>query len=225
MVFVYTMCMNPENLSHAPHTLRVPVQERSRSTALRLLNATITLLDEAGLEGALIPRIAEQAGVAPASVYRRFADKNALLRAAFLHALKESNASGAESLSSQLLGDTLAASVRKLVVMLFDQYQQHPHFLRALSQFIDADTDKLFVGEARAIIRANIDVIVDLLLQHRTEIKHAAPESALRFLVLNATCSIEAYSLDPNSMWHVEPCLSRADITEHLVHSFVCHLS
>lgn len=216
------MHMNPENLSHAPHA---PVQERSRSTALRLLNATIALLDESGLEGALIPRIAEQAGVSPASVYRRFADKNALLRAAFLHALKESNASSRVSLSDALLGDTLAVSVRKLMDMLFDQYRQHPHFLRALSQFIDADTDRAFVGEARAIIRANIDLIVDLLLQHRSEIRHAAPELALRFLVLNATCSIEAYSLDPNSMWHVEPCLSRADMTEQLVHGFVSHLA
>lgn len=222
MIIVYTMRMNPENLSHASHA---PVQERSRSTALRLLSATIALLDESGLEGALIPRIAEQAGVAPASVYRRFADKNALLRAAFLHALKESNASSSATLSSHLRDDTLTASVKKLIDMLFDQYQQHPHFLRALSQFIDVDTDKLFVREARAIIRANIDLIVDLLLQHRSEIRHVTPELALRFLVLNATCSIEAYSLDPNSMWHVEPCLSRADMTAQLVHGFVSHLA
>ncbi|MFZ6874931.1 TetR/AcrR family transcriptional regulator [Undibacterium sp. Di27W] len=211
--------MNSENKSHAP------LQERSRSTALRLLNATIALLDESGLEGALIPRIAEHAGVAPASVYRRFADKNALLRAAFLHALKQSNVSNSASLRSQLLGDTLATSVRKLIVMLFDQYQQHPHFLRALSQFIDADTDRAFIAEARTIIRANIDLIVDILLQHESEIRHVVPAASLRFLVLNATCSIEAYSLDPNSMWHVEPCIGRAEMTDQLVHGFVSYLA
>ncbi len=204
---------------------REPRQQRSRATAERLLNATIAVLDQAGLEAALIPRIAAAANVAPANVYRRFADKNALLRAAFMHALTQSNVSNRAQLTAQLLGTSLSASARNLITMLFDQYQRHPHFLRALSRFIDTDTDPHFVQQARALVGANVDLLVDVLLAHRSEIAHVPAQPALRFAVLNATCSIEAYTLDPHSIWHVQPSLSCAQLTDSLVHSFVAHLT
>jgi AcrR family transcriptional regulator len=204
---------------------RTARQDRSRATAERLLNATIGILDESGLDGAVIPRIAEAAGVAPASVYRRFADKNALLRAAFLHALEQSNEANRGMLDTLMQGDSLAATVRKLITLLFDQYRQHPHFLRALSRFIDADSDQAFVQEARTILRANVDLVVGVLLKHRGEIAHASPEPALRFMVLNAGCSIETFALDPHSLWHVEPSISDAELADSLVHCFVAHLT
>lgn len=206
-------------------SLLQPCQDRSRATVERLLNATIGILDESGLEGALIPRIAEAAGMAPANVYRRFVDKNALLRAAFLHALTQSNASNRSLLESELLGDSLAASATKLVKLLFDQYQRHPHFLRALSRFIDADSDQAFVCEARAIIGANVGLLVDVLLAHRNEIRHAQAEPALRFAVLNVTCSIEAFALDQHAIWHVEPAISLEMLSDNLVRSFVAYLT
>src|SRR3546814_9648839 len=61
---------------------RPPQQERSRRTHARLLEATLKTLAEHGLDGATIPRIARVADVSPATVYRRFVDKQALLRAA-----------------------------------------------------------------------------------------------------------------------------------------------
>lgn len=206
-------------------SLLAPCQDRSRATVERLLNATVAILDESGLEGALIPRIAKAAGMAPANVYRRFVDKNALLRAAFLHALTQSNTSNRSLLEVQLLGDSLAASARKLVKLLFDQYQRHPHFLRALSRFIDADSDQEFVRQARAIIGANLTLVVDVLLAHRNEIRHALAEPALRFAVLNATCSIEVFALDRHAIWHVEPAISAAVLSDSLVHSFVAYLT
>jgi AcrR family transcriptional regulator len=202
-----------------------PRQERSRATVESLLNATVELLDQSGLEGAVIPRIAEVAGMAPANVYRRFADKNALLRAAFLHALTQSNQANLQLLQAQLLGDSLAATARKLVNLLFDQYRQHPRFLRALSRFVDADSDQEFVRKVRVILGANVDLLVDVLLTHRSEIQQASPERAVRFAVLHATCSIEAFTLDPQSIWHVEPSISCEELTDRLVHSFVTHLT
>jgi AcrR family transcriptional regulator len=188
-----------------------PRQDRSRATVERLLNATIQLLDEAGLEGAVIPRIAVAAGMAPANVYRRFADKNALLRAAFLHALVQGNEVNRHVLGKQLRGDTLAEAASNLVALLIDQYRQHPHFLRALSRFIEGDSDQAFVQQARALIGENVDLVVAVLLAHRNDIRHAAAEPALRFAVRNASCSIEAYALDPQSIWHVEPSISLDD--------------
>lgn len=202
-----------------------PVQDRSRAAVERLLDATVSLLDRDGLEGALIPRIAEAAGMAPANVYRRFVDKNALLRAAFLHALAQSNQHNRDTMAAQVLGDTLAASAAKLVALLFAQYRQHPRFLRALSRFIDGDGDLEFIATARASIAANVDLLVEVLLAHRSEIAHELPERALRFAILNATCSIETYALDPSSIWRVEPCVTAEELTDNLVHSFLAYLT
>ena len=201
-----------------------PRQDRSRSTVERLLNATIGILDESGLEGALIPHIAKAADMAPANVYRRFIDKNALLRAAFLHALRQSNAGNHSQLAPLLLGDSLAASATRLASLLLSQYRQHPRFLRALSRFIDTDTDQTFVQEARTIIGANVTLLVDVLLAHRAEIGHALPEAALRFAVLNMTCSIEVYALDQHAIWHVEPAVSAEALVDNLVLGFVAYL-
>ncbi len=162
--------------------------------------------------------------MAPASVYRRFADKDALLRAAFLHALKQSSQANQQQLETLLLGDSLAATSVKLIGLLFDQYRQHPHLLRALSRFIDTDSDQEFVREARALIRANVDLVVSVLLRHQDEIRHTPPEPALRFAVLNATCSIETFALDPHSLWHVEPSISDRELADRLVHGFVAYL-
>src|SRR5256885_10292037 len=57
-----------------------PQQSRSRESLERLLRAATGVLREQGLEGATIPRIAARAGLSPGAVYRRFPDKDALLR-------------------------------------------------------------------------------------------------------------------------------------------------
>ncbi len=206
-------------------TILEPLQGRSRATVERLLDATISLLDKEGLDGALIPRIAEAAGMAPANVYRRFVDKNALLRAAFLHALVQSQQHNRETMAAQIVGDSLTVSATRLMGMLLAQYQQHPRFLRALSRFIDGDDDQAFIATARSSIGANVDFLVEVLLTHRDEIAHQLPERALRFAILNATCSIETYALDPSSIWHVEPSITTDELIANLVQGFLAYLA
>lgn len=206
----------------APHP---PRQQRSRDTAERLLKATISVLAEAGLDGAVIPRIAALAEVAPASVYRRYADKDALLRAAFLHVLKQSNDANRAQLAKLILRDTLAASARRLITIQFEQYQRYPKLLLALSRFVDTDTDAAFVAAARQLIASNLGLAIGVLLAHRSEIVHATAETALRFAVLNATSSIESYAQDPHALWHMAPGISAAQLADHLVHGFVSFLT
>nr|WP_229426262.1 TetR/AcrR family transcriptional regulator [Pseudoduganella violacea] len=188
------------------------------------MEATIAVLDEAGLDGAVIPRIAAMAGVAPASVYRRYADKNALLRAAFLQVLDQSNESRRAELARLMPGATLAATARELLALLFAQYRQHPQLLRALTRFIEGDSDQAFVAEARRLLRANVECIVELLLRHVAEIAHPAPAAALRFGVLQLACAIEVYMLDPQSLWHVAPAFAADELMAHLLHGFLAPL-
>lgn len=58
----------------------VSMQERSKRTEQLLLDAALDLATEKGFEELTVAAIAERAGVAPASIYRRFGDKENLLR-------------------------------------------------------------------------------------------------------------------------------------------------
>jgi AcrR family transcriptional regulator len=58
---------------------RQPVQERSRETVARLLDAAAAIIDEGGVEAATTRAIAERAGVAYPSLYRFYADREEIL--------------------------------------------------------------------------------------------------------------------------------------------------
>jgi len=201
-----------------------PKQQRSRETLDRLLAATIKILDEEGLEGAVIPKIAAAAKVAPASVYRRFVDKDALLRAAFLHMLRKSNELNRELVGKALLRKTLEESAVELMNVLFDQYKRHPRLLRASAKFLETDTDPDFSRDARLHVAENISLVVDALLAFRVEIEHRFPRRALQFAVLTAASAIEGYALEPSSMWHVMAPVSEKELKAELARTFVAYL-
>ncbi len=64
-----------------PQTPLAPKQQRSREKYERMIAAAYSLAAEAGFEGVTLSKIAKRAGVAPSTVYTRFADKDALLHA------------------------------------------------------------------------------------------------------------------------------------------------
>ena len=202
-----------------------PRQARSRATADRLLEATFALLSESGLEGAVIPRIAERAGVSAANIYRRFADKDALVRATILQALRASQSANEAALARMLVRATLAASARRLMTLLIEQYRSQPRLMRALLRFIENDTDAQFVREARALLRANAELVARSLLVHRDEIAHPDPARGLAFAVMNAAVVVEAYMLDPHAHeWLGGRRLGAAELARELAAGFVARL-
>lgn len=62
-----------------------PQQQRSRDTQNRILAALERLLEDYFFEQITTRQLAGEAGVAPATLYRRFRDKNALLPALYQH--------------------------------------------------------------------------------------------------------------------------------------------
>jgi AcrR family transcriptional regulator len=201
-----------------------PQQERSRATADRLISATIQILDEFGLEGAVVPKIADKAGVAHGSVYRRFPDKNALIRAACLHVLQRSNEGNRTLMKAVLLRPSLEETVGCFVGLLFLQYRTHPKLLQALEQFVAKDDDAQFTSEARRLSSANVDETASMFLTFQSEINHADPRLALRFAILNATTSIRTIAFGPSSLWHdLFPGTEDALATE-LVRNFISYL-
>jgi AcrR family transcriptional regulator len=58
---------------------RAPVQARSRQTVARILDAAATIADEEGVDAVTTRSIADRAGVSYPSLYRFFADRDAIL--------------------------------------------------------------------------------------------------------------------------------------------------
>ena len=70
-----------EQMTALTGTRRTPIQQRSRRTVQRILNAAEQIIGEAGVEAVTTRLIAERAGVAAPSLYRFFADRDEILDA------------------------------------------------------------------------------------------------------------------------------------------------
>jgi len=68
-------------------TIRPPQQERSRRAWARVLDAGVTLLEEAGYEGFTIAAVCHRAQVPPRAVYDRAPSKDALFLAVYEHGM------------------------------------------------------------------------------------------------------------------------------------------
>jgi AcrR family transcriptional regulator len=176
-----------------------PQQQRSRETSARLIAATLKALEEYGLEGATIPRIAEMAGTAPASVYRRFRDRNALYRVALLHEIeslvladRSMDTSGARTLEE--LGYLIAKDT-------LQQYRLRPGFMRAMTRFVETDTDEEFRNRAMQSIASGFEHLAGLVLAHRARIQHTNPRKAVLFALLTMATLIEVRELSEVSVW------------------------
>lgn len=68
-------------------TIRPPQQERSRRAWARVLDAGVTLLEEAGYQGFTIAAVCDRARVPPRAVYDRASSKDALFLAVYEHGM------------------------------------------------------------------------------------------------------------------------------------------
>jgi AcrR family transcriptional regulator len=160
-------------------------QARSRRTLERLLTATVEVLDRHGLEGATIPRIAARARLTPGAVYRRFPDKHALLREAWLRVLRENAAKSATLVSPDAWEHApLAALIRQVVTGTLRGHLRHRELLRALMIFSLEHADAAFRKESTELQEAVFRRVTEALLARRAEIGHPDPESAVPFALL-----------------------------------------
>ncbi len=186
-----------------------PQQERSRETLRRLLRATIDTLESHGLEGATIPRIAAKAGVVPASIYRRFKDKDALYRAAFLKLLEPSLEASRHNLRPELFARlSFEKAVEQVVAALIRQYRKHPGVLRALTRFGERPAEKTFARRVLKLVHINFTNIAEVLLHYRSRIKHPDPRLAINFALLSAVTIMEIQAQKDYSLWNVALPLS-----------------
>jgi AcrR family transcriptional regulator len=168
----------------------------------RLLAATIAVIEDKGLAAVTIPEIAAAAGVSAGSIYRRFTDKDALIRTAFLRLLEASQDSNRASLpADRFQGRSLEEALHAVARALVAQYRTRPGLLKALDQYLEAQTDPAFRERALGLIEANIQVVIEALLPFRDRIAAADPERAITFALLSAMTVMEAHKLSVPLLW------------------------
>jgi len=203
-----------------------PQQERSRRTLEKLLTATVQVLEQHGLEGATIPRIAERAGVSVGSVYRRFEDKDALFKAAFLALVEQSGAANRKNLTPAVFaGMTLEAITRALIHAMVRQFRMHPGLLKALEDFLEHHPDVVFRERVLGLIAENYGRIAGVLLLCRDRMTHANPERAALFAILTAVTVIQARTLENDSVWEKVAALDDKELELEATDLVVAYLT
>ena len=168
-----------------PKTVLPAHQARSRESLARLLKAAAEVLNKDGLEAATIPRIAARAGLSPGTVYRRFPDKDALLREVCLRLLEENYRQGKELLTSERWkAMSLTEMSRSVIAMTVKGQRLHRGLLRALLLFTLQHPDAAFVRKCEELEWRVFHHVGELLLTRRSEIRHPDPEFAVKFALL-----------------------------------------
>jgi AcrR family transcriptional regulator len=165
----------------AKRTRAVHYQTRSRETAARLLEAAESVLEKRGVEGASVPEIARRAGVSPASIYRRFGDKDGLLREVFERFFERAIQANDQALEpSRWRATSLEESVCALVSGMVAAYSQRPGLLRAVISYSEQHPDAAFRRRALELRERSMAGIERIVLLHAKEIKHPEPKKAVR---------------------------------------------
>ena len=161
------------------------VQERGRLTLERLLDAAEQMLDFVGLEGATVPTIAAAAGVSVGNVYKRFPDKDSLLRAVYDRFFTDALAANQFALDPEKWTGTPTIELLTTVVAeMVDGYRSRRSLIRALLLYAQTHPDSEFRERAEQLRLESLQQFEALLKERRSDIGHPQPERAIRFVVV-----------------------------------------
>lgn len=155
---------------------RQPVQERSRQTVARILDAADTLIDEGGVEAVTTRAVADRAGVTYPSLYRFFADRDEILDQLVTHHLAALDARAvAEERTWQI------TSVRDIIDRELDlhvaYFKEHPSAARL---WLSGRSSPAVVTQ----VRQRAQVLAERLRQALVAAKFAPPDTDPRVLLL-----------------------------------------
>src|ERR1051326_3152286 len=190
-IFTFTLCQTvfvPRRKAPDPFArLREnpPQQARSRATLARLLDATEELLEEGGLDAATVPAIAARAGVSVGVVYRRFPDKDNLLRAVyqrFFDRTRQTNLTGVATIGQSKL--PLSKLLPAIIHGALIGNRVNRGLVRALILYSRTHRDPSFRKAAFEMNNETLRAISSVLLKRSDEINHPVPERAIEFALV-----------------------------------------
>lgn len=170
-------------------------QSRSRESLQRLLTAAVEVLNERGLEGATIPRIAARADLSPGAVYRRFPDKDALLQTVVLTELEQMDENATQLTPELAEQGSLQDFAKQMIQQSLQIHRQYSTLKRTLDQYVLTHPNAAF---RKKVFKLNVRTIrrfADFLLLKRKEIKHPDPEAAVPFALIQLACTLRDVTL------------------------------
>lgn len=173
--------------------LSLPVkQARSQETVDKLLDAAESLLGAGDLAAVTVPNIAKRAGVSVGVVYRRFSNKDALVRAVFERYFDRASAASAHGLDPRWWdGIGLPDIARTIIGSLVANYLQKREFLRAMHDYKQR-ADARFRRRLDELNAESTRGIAELLLTRRAEMHHPEPERAMRLGLFAVAATLRA---------------------------------
>jgi AcrR family transcriptional regulator len=167
-------------------TARRPQQARSRTTERRLLDAVEVVLERYGADGVTVARVARQAQLSPASVYRRFRDKNDLLAAVFAR-FGEINRQELERKidTEQLRLMGIRTFTQNWIHSMIQGFRTRTGLIRASVLYAQQHPQVAFVRRKAEVETELFGKMVDLFLLWRDEIRHPNPAEAVRFAMVS----------------------------------------
>jgi len=181
-----------------PHAPLPAKQERSRKSLERLLDAAEEVLKAHGLDGATVPRIAAKAGLSPGAIYRRFPDKDALMRAVVVRYHTRVAEKSRENLGRAELwkGTSLRQKAYMVILSTIATHKAHAGLLRPLYQIAQRHPDSTFRRRSFLLEMGNFKQVVKLFLEHRDEIHHPNPELAITLGLLLVAFTMREQLMD-----------------------------
>lgn len=210
-----------------PKDTLAPKQARSRKTYQRLMKATQELLNEKGIEGATVPRVAARARVSPASVYRRFPNKDALMRAVILEMLESFDATTSASLTPELAERlSLQAFAETMVRHSLASYRRNAKMLQAVRRFIEAHPSIAFKKKAAALNIRSVEHVAEFLQRKQDEMRHPNPKTAVPFALMMVGFALQEIVVADVLPDVEDPRLPSTDdeLIEELVRAFLGYL-
>lgn len=139
---------------------RAPVQERSRQTVTRILDAAAAIADEQGVDAATTRAIADRAGVSYPSLYRFFPDREAILGELLERQCAELDARCVAAEQSWTI-TSVAELLTNEIALHVHYYRQHPSTAR---MWMGGRTSPAVTASVRARMQTLADRLHSILL-------------------------------------------------------------
>ncbi len=170
--------------SHDPK--KRPQQERSRATVDYILRAATQILTQDGASRLSTNRIAERAGVAVASLYQYFPNKEAIVHALFERNLSEERAE-LLTRSVELKDAPLGVAIRVGVRSTVEIHARGPSLVKSILESIP------FLRGADALVRARehvVELVSETMRRRRGELRSPKNLEIKAFIVVHAIESV-----------------------------------
>ena len=205
--------------------VRPPLQARSAATLQRILTAAETLLEKHAFEDLSIAAVVHEAQTSVGAFYKRFANKEALLRCLADRHYAELEATAASVFDrDRWKGCPLAVRVRAIIEFGVELFRTRRGLLRTIVLRNHGLGQAIPVAD-RAVVEVVLEKMVAVFLPCRDEIDHPKPELAIRFAVLTMIATLHEKTIFAAAVTAGVVQLTDEELADELERCFMRYLT